>query len=217
MRHTHSALTWIINQLRVTAIFPCSASMPQKLYHTFEGGLLTFKEAKLTKIFDYLKNFGFENETEVVMPGTNAKMTEVQALMGSILLPYIEEIILKRKNIHERYCGRLEQIRGIKLPGKHPANIQYNYSYMPIEINEQECGVSRDQIYQKLKEYNIFSRRYFYPLICDFSCYKTIQSQAPLDTARKVASNILTLPIYPELSLNDVDKICDILITILKG
>jgi dTDP-4-amino-4,6-dideoxygalactose transaminase len=187
-----------------------------KLYHTFEGGLLTFKDAKYTKVFDYLKNFGFENETEVVMPGTNAKMTEVQALMGSMLLPYLDEMIQKRKTIYNLYCERLEEISGIRLPQKQADNIQYNYSYMPIEIDEQEFGLSRDQLYERLKEYKVFSRRYFYPLICDFPCYRHIQIQDPLTTARKVASRILTLPIYPELKIDDVNQICDIIIEIQK-
>ena len=185
-----------------------------KLYHTFEGGLLTFKEAKLTKIFDYLKNFGFENETEVVMPGTNAKMTEIQALMGSILLPYLQEMIDQRKKIYSQYCLRLEGIPGIKLPSKHADNIEYNYSYMPVEIDSQEFGLSRDQLYEKLKEYNVFTRRYFYPLICNFSCYKNVQTQDPLITARSVASRILTLPIYSELREDNVNQICDIIIEI---
>ncbi|MBL7214320.1 MAG: DegT/DnrJ/EryC1/StrS family aminotransferase [Phycisphaerae bacterium] len=188
-----------------------------KLYHSFEGGLLTFNDAKLTRIFDYLKNFGFENEVEVVMPGTNAKMTEVQALMGSILLPYLDKMIQERESIYHLYCERLKEVAGIRLPIKHAPSIQYNYAYMPVEIEECRFGMSRDQLYEKLKEYNIYARRYFYPLICDFPCYKNIQVQDPLRTARNVASHILTLPIYAGLSPDEVNQICDIIIFIQKN
>jgi len=187
-----------------------------KLYHSFEGGLLTFKDAKYTKVFDYLKNFGFENEVEVVMPGTNAKMTEVQALMGSMQLLYVDQMIQKRKNIYNIYCDRLKGVPGIRLPMEYCPDVQYNYSYMPIEIDEQQFGWSRDRLYEKLKEYNVFSRRYFYPLICDFPCYKNAQVQDALSVSRKVASQILTLPIYSELNPDDVNKICDIVIYIQK-
>ena len=188
-----------------------------KLYHSFEGGMLTFKDAQLTKVFDYLKNFGFENEVEVVMPGTNAKMTEVQALMGSMLLPYIGELIQKRKDVYTLYGERLGEVPGIRLPKKHSPAVQYNYAYRPVEIDAQEFGLSRDQLYEKLKEYNIFSRRYFYPLICDYPCYRNIPVQDSLRTARQVASRILTLPIYDELSRDEVDQICDIIIALQKS
>jgi dTDP-4-amino-4,6-dideoxygalactose transaminase len=185
-----------------------------KLYHSFEGGLLTFQDVKLTKIFDYLKNFGFENEVEVVMPGTNAKMTEVQALMGSMMLTYLDQLIAQRKQIYQVYTQRLKGIPGIRLPAKHGPGIRYNYAYMPVEIDKREFGLSRDRLYENLKNYNIFSRRYFYPLICDFSCYKSIQNQHPLTTARKAASAILTLPIYAELTIDEVNQICDIILHI---
>lgn len=185
-----------------------------KLYHSFEGGLLTFHDAKLTKVFDYLKNFGFENEVEVVMPGTNAKMNEIQALMGSMLLSYLDQLIERRKEVYQTYNERLKEIPGVRLQAKHSPDIQYNYAYMPVEIDEQEFGISRDQLYEKLKAYNIFSRRYFYPLICDFACYRSIQIQHPITTARKIASRILTLPIYADLQLDEVHQICDIIIKI---
>ena len=182
-----------------------------KLYHSFEGGLLTFQNRKLTKTFDYLKNFGFENETEVVMPGTNAKMTEVQALMGSMLLPYMDKILGKRKAVFDVYCQRLKDVPGIRLPKQHADAVEYNYSYMPVEIDQAQFGISRGRLYEKLKDYNVFSRRYFYPLICDYACYKNMQVQDPLKTARKVASSILTLPIYTDLSPEDVHRICDMI------
>jgi len=182
-----------------------------KLYHSIEGGALTFRDPKLKKTFDYLKNFGFENETEVVMPGTNAKMNEMQALMGSLVLRDMDQIIIRRKAINERYRECLKGIPGIKIPAPLSDAISYNYAYFPIEIDESEFGMSRDAVYEKLKEYNVFSRRYFYPLICDFHCYKHISVESSLTVSRRVASQILTLPIYNDLSSDDVEKICSII------
>ena len=187
-----------------------------KLFHTFEGGMLCFKEAGRMRLFDYLKNFGFENELEVVMPGTNAKMTEIQALMGCLLLEYLDEMIAKRRAIYERYCQRLSDVPGIQLPQKPLPKVRYNYSYMPIEIYQEDFGVSRDRLYEALKAYNIFSRRYFYPLLCDYACYRSLPVTAPLTTARAVSARILTLPIYSELCLDEIDRICEIVIEISK-
>lgn len=185
-----------------------------KLYHSMEGGMLTFPNSLLRAEFDYLKNFGFKNEVEVVMPGTNAKMNEMQALMGSIMLKYVPQLIEKRRAITDFYRKQLQSIPGIHLPPLPSDEIDYNYAYFPIEINEQGFGISRDQLYEKLKEYNIFSRRYFYPLICDFACYRKVPVADPLKTARGVAERILMLPIYYDLALEDVQKICDIIIEI---
>lgn len=182
-----------------------------KLFHSIEGGMLTFPEPKIKTTFDYLKNFGFKNEVEVVMPGTNAKMNEMQALMGTLVLQHIDEIILKRKRITEVYREMLEKIPGIILPPPLPDNVSYNYAYMPVEVNEKSFGMNRDQLYEKMKKYNIFTRRYFYPLICDFACYQQIPVIDPLTVARKVADRILTLPIYDNLSLEDVRLICNII------
>jgi len=183
-----------------------------KLYHSLEGGMLTFQDSGLKGIFDYLKNFGFASEVEVVMPGTNAKMNEMQALMGSMMLGYLDKLIEKRRKITEIYRQRLNDISGIRLPPSLPADITYNYAYMPIEVHEKEFGMSRDELYEELKKYNIFARRYFYPLICDYACYRSVSVKDPLTVARLVASRVLTLPIYYDLSFDDVQRICDIII-----
>ncbi|HUU20546.1 MAG TPA: DegT/DnrJ/EryC1/StrS family aminotransferase [Sedimentisphaerales bacterium] len=185
-----------------------------KSYHSIEGGMLTFQDSGLKKTFDYLKNFGFENEVEVVMPGTNAKMNEMQALMGSMMLQHIDKITEKCRLIAALYREKLGDIRGIRLAPELPKDVQYNYTYMPIEVDEQEFDMSRDTLYEELKKYNIYSRRYFYPLICDYSCYRSVSVKNPLTVARKVASRILILPIYYDLSLDDVQRICDIIITL---
>ena len=185
-----------------------------KLYHSIEGGMLTFQDSGIKRTFDYLKNFGFENETEVVMPGTNAKMNEMQALMGSMVLKHLDKIIEKRKQITAVYRKKLKDVPGINLRAELSKGVRCNYAYVPVEVHEKEFGISRDKLYEKLKEYNIYTRRYFYPLVCDFACYKSVAVKDPLTTARTVAENILTLPIYYDLALDDVERICDIIIEI---
>jgi dTDP-4-amino-4,6-dideoxygalactose transaminase len=188
-----------------------------KPYHSMEGGLLIFKEGGLKGIFDYLKNFGFKNEFEVVMPGTNAKMNEMQALMGIQVLKYLGEIIEKRAKIDDLYRSRLKEIPGIRLVPAFPSTIRQTYAYMPIEVNEQEFGMSCDALYERLKEWNVYARRYFYPLICDYPCYRHVSVNGPLTVARRAAASILTLPIYDSLELSDVEAICEIIMSLQKG
>ena len=135
-----------------------------KLYHSIEGGLLTFQDSGLKTTFDYLKNFGFKSEVEVVMPGTNAKMNEMQALMGLQVLGHLDDIIAKRRRISDLYRERLKDIPGIRMPPPLPSDVRWNYGYVPIEVDEKEFGLSRDGLCEKLREYNVFARRYFYPL-----------------------------------------------------
>jgi dTDP-4-amino-4,6-dideoxygalactose transaminase len=182
-----------------------------KLFHSIEGGMLIFRDAELKRLFDYLKNFGFNNEVEVVMPGTNAKMNEMQALMGIQVMKYLEESIQKRSKITHLYRSRLKEVPGIHLATALSPDVQYNYAYMPIEVDEKEFGMSRDALYEKLKEWNVHTRRYFYPLICDFPCYRSISVNGSLPVARRVADRILTLPIYDSLELDDVETICEII------
>ncbi|OGL47792.1 MAG: aminotransferase [Candidatus Schekmanbacteria bacterium RBG_16_38_10] len=188
-----------------------------KLFHSIEGGMLIFKEAGLKGLFDYLKNFGFKNEVEVVMPGTNAKMNEMQALMGIQVLKYLEEIIKKREQITYIYRNKLKEVPGIRLVPALSHNIQYNYAYMPIEVVEKEFGMNRNILYEKLKEWNVHTRRYFYPLICDYPCYRSISVNGSLPVARRVSDRILTLPIYDSLELCDVETICDIIMSLQQG
>jgi dTDP-4-amino-4,6-dideoxygalactose transaminase len=188
-----------------------------KLYHSLEGGMLVFKEGGLKILFDYLKNFGFKNEEEVVMPGTNAKMNEMQALMGIQVLKYLEENIDKREKITALYRQLLKDIPGIQLVQPLPLDMKYNHGYFPIEIDAKEFGMSRDALYEKLKEYNIFSRRYFYPLITEYACYRNVSVKDPLTVARLAADRILTLPIYDDLDLSHVKAISEIIISLQVG
>jgi dTDP-4-amino-4,6-dideoxygalactose transaminase len=187
-----------------------------KLYHSIEGGMLTFKDSALATTFKYLKNFGFKSETEVVMPGTNAKMNEMQALMGSMMLGHMEMLLQKRKLIYEIYQERLGKVPGITFSPDPEPNVEYNYAYVPVLINEREFGMSRDALYAKLKEYNVFARRYFYPLLNDFSCYQSVVVPKPMDVARRVSEQVITLPTYCDLGEDEVHQICDIIAYLRK-
>jgi dTDP-4-amino-4,6-dideoxygalactose transaminase len=151
------------------------------------------------------------------MPGTNAKMNEMQALMGIQVLKYLEEIIQKRARITDLYRNRLKEVPGIRLAPSLSSDIQYNYAYMPIEVDEHEFGMSRDALYEKLKEWNVYTRRYFYPLICDYPCYRSIAVNGSLPVARQVSDRILTLPIYDSLELSAVEAICEIIMSLHQG
>jgi dTDP-4-amino-4,6-dideoxygalactose transaminase len=188
-----------------------------KLFHSIEGGMLVFQEAGLKGLFNYLKNFGFKNEVEVVMPGTNAKMNELQALMGVQVLKYLEATIKRRARITDMYRKRLAEVPGVRLVPPLPSNIGYNHGYVPIEVDGEEFGMGRDALYEKLKEWNVYTRRYFYPLICDYACYRSIPVNGALPVARRAADRILTLPIYDGLELSDVETICDIIVSLQQG
>lgn len=185
-----------------------------KVFNTFEGGAIVCHDEKTKQHIDQLKNFGFTGETTVVAPGINAKMNEVQAAFGLLQLKYVDNAILKRKEISEHYNKLLAGINGITLMNE-TRGLQYNYAYYPILINEQAFGCSRDDLYENLKKNSIFTRRYFYPLISDFPTYKALPSSDPsnLIIAGSVSSRVLCLPIYPDLDLNDIDRICNYIIS----
>ena len=180
-----------------------------KVFHTFEGGAIISHDERTKRRIDDLKNFGFRNETNVIAPGINAKMNEIQAAMGLLQLKHIDKNIENRKNIAEKYLAELYGIKGVQLP-EYKNNIRYNYSYFPIFIDENLCGISRDKLYECLKKENIFTRRYFYPLISNFATYRSLDSAAPknLSVANKIAEEVLCLPMYSDLKNEDVDRVC---------
>jgi len=183
-----------------------------KVYSTIEGGAIICHSAEMKHHIDNLKNFGFRGELIVEEPGINAKLNEVQAAYGLLQLKYIDSFIAKRKEITELYFQLLTGIKGIRLlPCME--HITHAYSYFPILIDESEYGISRDALYDKLKENNIFARRYFYPLISDFEPYKELDSANTknLPVATKAALQVLCLPIYVELNELDVAKICSLI------
>ncbi|GBD96281.1 MAG TPA: DegT/DnrJ/EryC1/StrS family aminotransferase [Nitrospirae bacterium] len=183
-----------------------------KLFHTVEGGALTFNDKNLKAQIDLLKNFGIKNEEEVVMPGINGKMNEIQAVIGIEVLKYVDEERNKRRVLFDTYRQCLKDINGITFLDKIP-DIRNSYQYFVIRIDEKLFGKSRDYVYKKFKEYNVFTRKYFYPLCSDYTCYKQLPSSTPsnLPAAQKIAREVLSIPFYGGLSTDDVGKICNIL------
>lgn len=181
-----------------------------KLFHTAEGGALTFKDKNLKARIDLLKNFGIKNEEEVVMPGINGKMNEIQAVLGLINLKYIDEERKKRALLVNTYRENLKNIEGITfLP--NPPEVTPCFHYFVIRIKEKLFGKSRDYMYENLKKYNIYTRKYFHPLCSDYNCYRQLPSASHLPVAQEVAREVLSMPLYGELMVNDVEKICEIL------
>lgn len=182
-----------------------------KVFNTFEGGAIVCPDAKTKQRIDRLKNFGFVDETTVVAPGINAKMSEINAAFGLLQLKYIPSILERRAKIDEFYRRRLASVPGVRCLGRS-GKIDANYSYFPILV-EKEYPLNRDALYQKMKENNIFARRYFYPLISDFPMYRGLPSAARelLPVAAEASDRVLCLPIYPELTLDDANRIIDLI------
>ena len=183
-----------------------------KLYHTVEGGALMHNDCHLKARIDLLKNFGIKNEEEVVMPGINGKMNEVQAAIGLIMLDCIDEERQKRAILTHIYREELETVDGITLMPILD-NVRHNYQYFVIRIDEEKFGVSRDYVYDHFKEYNVFTRKYFHPLCSEYTCYRQMSSANPvhLPVANEVGKEVLSMPLYGELSTDDIRKICSIL------
>ena len=183
-----------------------------KVFSTIEGGAIVCHTQEMKHRIDNLKNFGFRGEIVVEEPGINAKLNEMQAAYGLLQLKYIDGFIEKRKQITLLYRELLANILGVSFLTEEK-NVDYSYSYFPILIDEKKYGMSRDALYDKLKANNIFSRRYFYPLISDFEPYKELASanKENLKVANCVALEVLCLPIYVELSVEDIQKIVNII------
>lgn len=182
-----------------------------KVFNSIEGGVLTYQNKDLSRKIRLLKNFGITGPESVEEIGSNAKMNEFQASMGLVNLKYIESEIKKRKIITERYKKRLLDFEGVKFLKLDKENFKYNYSYLPILIDENILKITRDQLYVELQKYNIFTRKYFYPLTTDFECYKNRFNTLNLNNAKYISDRILTLPIYGGLELDIVDKICEVI------
>lgn len=181
-----------------------------KVFTTIEGGAIVCHDAKMKDRIDKLKNFGFAGETTVVAPGINAKMNEVQAAFGLLQLKYIDGAISRRKQINDAYRAGLVNVKGVSFL-KECEGVTTPYSYFPIFIDTAEYGSSRDDVYNTLKENGILTRRYFYPLISEFPTYNGLRSatRTNLPVAFDAAERVLCLPVYPDLALPDVERICD--------
>ena len=183
-----------------------------KVYNTLEGGALVVHDEQTKKRIDYLKNFGFASETEVVAPGINSKVDEVRAAYGLLNLKQVDHAINSRRKVAIRYRDELQGVKGITFFNDIPG-VRHNYSYFPIFINDEEYGMTRDELYFKMKEYNVFGRRYFYPLISTFSTYRGLDSANPdnLPVATQMSNNVICLPMHHALSENEVEYILQII------
>jgi dTDP-4-amino-4,6-dideoxygalactose transaminase len=180
-----------------------------KVFHTIEGGAVTYKDGSLSKKLDDLKNFGITGPESVEYVGGNAKMNEFQAAMGICNLRHVDDEIAKRKIVVERYIEGLSNIKGIKLC-KPQIGVKSNYAYFPVVFDGYK--LSRDEVFGKLKTKNIYARKYFYPLTNSFECYKGRFDVGKTPVAKYIADRVLTLPLYADLALDDVDRICDIIL-----
>lgn len=179
-----------------------------KTFNTIEGGAIICHDEKSKRRIDFLKNFGFADEVTVVEPGINAKMNELQAAYGLVQLKHVDEYILKRKTVTERYREGLKDVKGIRFMNEIEG-LRHSYTYFPVLIDENDFGKSRDIVYETLKRHNVYARRYFYPLISQFPTYRGLPSanKSNLPVAEITAAQVLCLPIYPELDIETQQSI----------
>ena len=180
-----------------------------KVFHTIEGGIVTYKDAKLFEPMQYIWNFGFINHDEADYIGTNARMNEFEAVMGICNLRHIDEEIAKRKVAGDRYVERLDGVKGIKLlqPEK---GLVWNYAYFPVLFDGYK--ESRDAIKDKLEKENIFARKYFYPITNQFHCYQDLYGEVKVPVSAHAADTVLTMPMYADMTVADVDRICNVIL-----
>ncbi len=183
-----------------------------KVYNTVEGGALVCHDEKTKQRIDYLKNFGFAGETTVVAPGINGKMDEVRSAYGLLNLKYVDSAIEARHQVAIKYREGLKEIPGISYMEDMPG-VRHNYSYFPVFVDAEKYGMTRDELYFKMKEKNILGRRYFYPLISEFSTYRGLESAKPelLPNAHKMADSVICLPMYHTLNKKEISTIIGII------
>ena len=183
-----------------------------KVYNTIEGGAMIMHDEQTKKRIDYLKNFGFHGETEVIAPGINSKMDEVRSAYGILNLRQVDAAIEARHQVAVKYRNALRGVEGITFFDDMPG-VRHNYSYFPIFIDSDKYGMSRDELYFKMKESNVLGRRYFYPLISEFSTYRGLPSagRENLPNAHKMADGVICLPMYHSLTDMDVQRVISIL------
>ena len=184
-----------------------------KVFNTIEGGAMVMHDAEMKKRIDYLKNFGFANEVEVVGPGIYSKMDEMRSAYGLLNLKQVDAAIEARRQVALRYREALKDVEGITffqdLPG-----VRHNYSYFPIFVEADKYGMTRDELYFKMKEKGVLGRRYFYPLISSFSTYKGLPSAAKenLPQAHKMAESVICLPMHHGLNDEDISRVLEMIV-----
>lgn len=183
-----------------------------KVYNTIEGGALVVHDAETKQRIDYLKNFGFAGETEVVAPGINAKMDEMRAAYGLLNLKQVDSAIEARKCVAQTYRSALKEVKGISCFNDMPG-VKHNYAYFPILVDAEKYGSTRDELYFKMKENNILGRRYFYPLITQFSTYRSLPSanKENLPQAHKLAEQVICLPMHHCLTSSHLQRVIEII------
>lgn len=184
-----------------------------KVYNTIEGGAMIMHDAETKKRIDYLKNFGFAGETTVVGPGINSKVDEMRAAYGLLNLKQVDAAIEARKNTAEVYREVFRGVDGLTFYEDMPG-VKHNYSYFPMFIDAEKYGMTRDELYFKMKEANVLGRRYFYPLISEFSTYRGLESarRENLPNAHKMADTVICLPMHHELSEGDMERILNLIV-----
>ncbi len=189
-----------------------------KVYNTVEGGALIMHDEATKKRIDYLKNFGFAGETTVVAPGINSKMDEIRSAYGLLNLKQVDAAIEARHQVAVKYREALRGVEGIRFMEDIPG-VRHNYAYFPIFIDEEKYGMTRDELYFKMKEHNVLGRRYFYPLISEFSPYKGLESARPdnLPMATQMAESVICLPMYYGLKECDIENIVTIILDITSN
>ena len=185
-----------------------------KVYNTVEGGALVMHDAETKKRIDYLKNFGFANEVTVVGPGINSKMDEVRSAYGLLNLRQVDAAIEARHKVAIKYREALRPVEGITFFDDMPG-VKHNYSYFPIFVDAEKYGMTRDELYFKMKERNVLGRRYFYPLISEFSTYRGLESARPenLPNAHRMAETVICLPMHHALSDDDIERVIGCIIS----
>ncbi len=179
-----------------------------KVYNTIEGGALVMHDKQTKKRIDYLKNFGFADEVTVVAPGINSKMDEIRSAYGLLNLRQVDAAIETRHQIAVKYRESLRNVEGITFFDDMPG-VKHNYSYFPIFVDAEKYGMTRDELYFKMKEHDVFGRRYFYPLISTFSTYRGLESAKPklLPNAHKMANTVICLPMHHALTESDIERV----------
>ena len=182
-----------------------------KVFNSIEGGAIAYRNKRYGVPLHELKNFGMHTETSITSIGANAKLDEFRSAMGICNLKRIDECIADRKRVHDHYFERLQGVDGLEL-FKGQKGVKPNYAYFPVYFDKEKFGKSRDDVYMDLREQEIYSRKYFYPAINELECYRD-NAGAPTPVAHDVSLNILTLPIYEGLADEDIDRICDIILS----
>ena len=184
-----------------------------KVYNTLEGGAMIMQDKEMKKRVDYLKNFGFANEIEVIAPGINSKVDEVRAAYGILNLRQVDAAIEARHQVAIKYREALRSVDGISFMDDMPG-VRHNYSYFPIFVDAEKYGMTRDELYFKMKEQNVLSRRYFYPLISEFSTYRGLPSATKenLPNAHKMADSVICLPMHHALGEEDIERVLKLIV-----